>query len=110
MVRLKKNISDLSIKQRGVGKCAMERVKFKENTRAIVLAGRLLHGAPANTRIILVAASFILTVNQFVQLVDWYPVYHAPIDSRNITIQNYVGNCWIDFRKQSPNDFSWPWK
>ena len=98
MVRVKKNISDLSIKQRGVGKCALERVKYKENARAIALAARHILGAVGNTRIMLVAASFILTVNQFVQLVDWYPVYHAPIESRNITVQNYVGNCWIDFR------------
>jgi hypothetical protein len=98
MVRLKKNIKRLSIKQRDVGKCAMDRVKLKENVRAIALASRIIHVAAGNARMILVIASNIFHANQFVQLVDFYPLYHSPIDSRNITIQNYIGNCWIDFR------------
>ena len=98
MARVKKNIRVLSIKRRGVGKCAAERVKLKENARAIVLAERLTLGAADNVRITLVLASFFLYVDQFVQLVDWYPLYHAPIKKCNVTIQNYHGNCWIDFR------------
>jgi hypothetical protein len=98
MVRIKKNLSALSIKQRGVGKCATERVKLKENARAIALAARLILATEGNVRNMLVVTSFILHVNQFVQLIDWYPLYHAPIESHDITIQNYTGNCWIDFR------------
>ena len=98
MARVKKNIRVLSIKQRGVGKCAAERVKLKENARVIALTERLTLGTADDVRITLVLASFFLYVNQFVQLVDWYPLYHAPIKTCNITIQNYHGNCWIDFR------------
>ena len=76
----------------------MDRVKLKENARAIALASRLIHVAVGNARLILVIAPNIFHANQFVQLVDWYPSYHSPIDSRNITIQNYIGNCCIDFR------------
>ena len=71
-----------------VGKCAAERVKLNENARAIALAARLTLGAADNARIILALASFFLHVNRFVDLVDWYPLYHAPISMCNITIQN----------------------
>ena len=35
MVRFKKSIGRLSIKQRGRGKCSLERVQLKENQRLI---------------------------------------------------------------------------
>ena len=59
MVRLKKNIKRLSIKQRDVGKCAIDRVKLKENARAIALASRLIHVAAGNARMMLLIASNI---------------------------------------------------
>ena len=35
---------------------------------------------------------------QFINMFDWTPVYHSPIEPRDITILNYIGNCHIDLR------------
>ena len=102
MARIKKNISTLSIKRRSTGKCALERQKEKENNRLIIGLAHLYMSSRGVVRRNALLAIYLTMQSNLLIKIDFFPLFHPPIQRYNYTINTYPGNTWIDlrFRKQ----------